>query len=351
MIVPRQALKPGWILAEDVFVHTAKPIMRKQTVLTDAHIDVLEAFFIDEVSVATKTAGGEDLRERRLDEVRSPSFLESYLQIVDDYRTWFHSWRSGARIDSRAVRTTLTPLLTDAVDRADEVFALHHYAKEEDYLFHHAVSVAIVSAFLAKKLSYSKGEWIQIGVAGALCDCGMARLSSRFFRNKEELTSHEREEMKKHPVYSYEMLKAVPGLKEGVLLAVSQHHERVDGGGYPLGIRGEQLHPYSKIVAVADSFHAMACNRPHKERKALFHVLEMLTKEVGKFDRNVLDTLTDELVRLSTGARVRLTNGQFAEIVSIPPHDPANPIVRIKENDDVISLADNPQLFVDTVIT
>lgn len=353
MKVKRQALKPGYVLDEDLYVKTNHPIMREKTVLTDRHLKVLEAFFIDEVLVTPKAADGVDIeKENKKTEKPYSSFIEHYLSVIKQYKAMFSDWQNGERIDIYRLRRFLIPFLEEAVVQPVEIFSLHHYVVQPDYLYHHAVSTAAFSAFLAKKLQFPRGDWIQIGLAGALCDCGLSKGSMTFLRKKAELSLKEREEIRQHPVYSYQMLKTIPVLKEGVCLAASQHHEREDGSGYPLGFRGEQLHPFSKIVAIADSFHAMTCERPYRAKKSPFQAIEVITeKQFGCFQFSAVKALSDALVRLSVGTKVRLTDNRLGEIVFIPPRKPTRPIIRLEGSREIVALAEQTDLSVDTILT
>lgn len=345
-------LEPGYVLANDVYVNTPRPIMEKGTVLTELHLQVLEAFFIEEVVVEGKQS--EIQKSQSTKEVQTPrsSFIEQYLSAVKGYEQCFSAWQNGEKIDIFKLRKLLIPIIEEAIQKPAEIFSLHLYVVSSKYLFHHAVSTSLISAFLAKKLGYEKGDWIQIGLAGALCDAGLAKVSMSFLKNSGPPTFKEKEEIRQHPIYGYQMLKNVSALKEGVRLSVSQHHEREDGSGYPLHIRGNQIHPFSKIVAVADSFHAMTCDRPYRKRRPPFQAIEVMKEEqFGRYDISALQVLSDFLVRLSIGTKVRLTNNKLGEIVFIPPTRPTRPIVKLEGSGEIVTLANRNDLFVDSILT
>ncbi|HET7580549.1 MAG TPA: HD-GYP domain-containing protein [Bacillales bacterium] len=351
MWVKREGLKAGYVLTEDVYGKTSRPIMKKDTVLTDLHLKVLDAFLIEKVMIGGKTTGEEEVQKENTG-LPASSFIRHYLSVVDSFQSTFRNWQSGDRIDMKTLRRLFIPLLEEASEKPDEIFSLHYYVEARDYLFHHAVSTAILSAFLAKKMGYEKGDWVQIGLAGALCDCGMARVPLGFLKNKGPLSDRERKEIRQHPIYGFQMLKTIPALQEGVRLAVSQHHERENGSGYPLGIDGSQIHPFSKIVAVADSFHAMTCDRPYRAKRSPFQALEIMTdQQFGRFDLNVLATLSAALVHFSVGTKVRLTDQRLGEIVFIPPRKPTRPMVRMQENGEIIPLADRTDLSIESIIS
>ncbi|MBU8905750.1 HD-GYP domain-containing protein [Desertibacillus haloalkaliphilus] len=358
MKVKTKQLQEGCILAEDVKALTNHPLVRKKTVLTEEHLQVLDAFLIDSVIVEDKLINGDDFRPPEITEERVEStptkqktFIELYLQAVNNYKKEFKSWQSGKKIEIINIRALIMPLLEEVIRHPSHVFSLHHYQTKEDYLYHHAVAVSILSAYLGKKIGLTKGEWIELGIAGALCDCGMARISETVLRKKGALYAAEYEEVKKHPIYSYQMLKGITGVSERVLLAVLQHHEREDGSGYPLGTTAKKNHQNSKICAVADIYHAMTSERYYRSKQSPFKVLELISKDqFGQLDHRVVQTLLNSLLNFSIGTRVRLSNGEEADILYIDQQAPTRPIVKLVTTGEVLKLITMQDLHIEEVL-
>lgn len=214
------------------------------------------------------------------------------------------------------VRKFFVPLLTKALSQPKDIFLLNHYSTKQEYLYHHPVSVGVISGFLAKKLNLNKGEVIQIALAGCLSDVGMAKVDKAILEKKGSLTTEEFKEIKNHPLNSYKMLQKSPILKEHVLIAVLQHHERLNGSGYPLKKSGDKIHMYSRIIAVADVYHAMVSERNFRLKQSPYRVLEMIRQDdFGKFDITVLQALTAGIIQFSIGSEVKLSNGFVGTVV------------------------------------
>lgn len=350
-------LQEGCILAEDVIGKTKKTIMPKNTVLTPYLLNVLEKFLIREVYVEPVLANGKpfkpaELLKRRENDSNSdeqPMFL--YLQAVQQYKKAFQSWQSGSPVDIGQIRNIIIPLFDRFINNRKELLALHRYATKEDYLYHHAVSVGLLSGFLAKQLDYSKGDCYQIALAGILSDCGMAKVDKRILTKKSALTTHEYEEMKQHTMLGYRMVQKIKTLKEGVKLAVLQHHERNDGTGYPFGIRDKQIHPYSKIVAVADVYHALTSERLYRSKQSPFKALEKIQiEQFGKLSMEAIQILLDNLINFHVGTLVKLSNGEMAEIVFIQREAPTRPIVKIVNKDEFLSLSEHRDIYIEEVV-
>ncbi|WP_164670571.1 HD-GYP domain-containing protein [Virgibacillus doumboii] len=363
MRVEPTQLVPGCVLLNDVRGKTNRPIIPKKTVLTEEHISVLEKFLVETVDVSAKLENGdtfkpefvhkEEVKEQTQTSVQQEpeSFEKQYKNAVTSYKTLFTKWQNNMAIDMPEVRDILIPLFERMDDSSKVIYTLHHYAAKKDYIFHHSVSVGILSAFLAKKLGYEKGEWLQIGLAGSLSDCGMAKIDEAIVMKNGSLSYSEREEMRKHPTYSYRLVEKVPTITKAVKLAVLQHHERFDGSGYPLGLPKDKIHSYARIIAVCDMYHAMTSERIYREGQTPFKVIEEIQKyKFTKLDHQVVDAFIDSLTNFSIGTKVRLSTNKIGEIVFLDSKNPTRPIVKLTETDEIVTLTNNPSLFIEEII-
>lgn len=363
MRVKTSQLVPGCILIEDVIGKSNKPIVHKETVLTEKHITVLNKFLISEVDVSHKLDNGKVFKPKQVTDHESPlkaeviqheikdtdssSFFKEYLQAVISYKKLFYSWHYHTPIDMPTVRKMIIPLLEQIEHLGNEVFRLHHLSTKEDYLYHHSVSVALLSAYLAHKLGYEKGEWIQVGLAGLLSDCGMARLSPAILHKSSRLTYLEKEEMKKHPEYSYQLVESISTITKEVKLAIVQHHERLDGSGYPYQLTGDKIHSYARIIAVTDTYHAMTCERRYKHAESPFKVLQTIKQaQFASLDPAIVQQLINSLVNVSVGLKVELSNDDIAKIIYMNEKIPEFPIVQLELTGEIVDLSQESSIYI-----
>ncbi|MFD2443703.1 HD-GYP domain-containing protein [Bacillus sp. CGMCC 1.16607] len=362
MKVRIKELQEGCILTKDVYSWTNRPIITKKTVLTGEMIEVLHAFLIKDVTVEKTLVNGMPFIPAELIEEDNPKidnknikvvkgFIDLYLEAVKDYKREFLSWQAGLPIKIGPIREILLPLLDKLEESPSEIFYLHHLSNKEDYLYHHAVTVGLVCGFIGKKLNFPKGDWVQLSLAGCLADCGMAKINPTIINKKTALTASEYEEVKKHPIYSYRLVQEIQVLRQDTKVAILQHHERIDGSGYPLGDQNSKINTFAKIIAVADIFHAMTSERMYKSKQSPFKVLEMILQDsFGKFDMSVVKVLISALMNFSIGGKVKLSDGQTAEIVFIDGQNPTRPLIKLLETDDIIHLEKNRHLFIEEVL-
>lgn len=154
---------------------------------------------------------------------------------------------------------------------------------------HHSERVASLAMMLARRLGMDEKEQKMIFIAGLLHDIGKMVVPSSILFKPGELTGDEWEEMKKHPVFTFNILSSVPQMKDISRMAL-YHHERYDGRGYPEGLEGEDIPLGARILAVADSFDAMTSHRVYKPAKPLREALGELGRCAGtQFDPLLVD--------------------------------------------------------------
>ncbi|MGP4107792.1 HD-GYP domain-containing protein [Virgibacillus sp. L01] len=363
MRVEPPQLVPGCVLLKNVTGKSNKPIIPQHTVLTEEHINLLEKFLVETVDVSAKLADGEAFKPKFVhkEEVKQkeePSkeqnaelFEDHYRNAVSNYKKLFIKWQNNVAIDMPEVRNILIPLFERMDDISMAVYTLHHYADKKDYIFHHSIAVGILSAYLAKKMGFEKGEWLQVGLAGSLSDCGMARLDNTIVTKTGSLNFSDYQEIKKHPTYSYRFIEKIPTITKEVKLAVLQHHERMDSSGYPIGLSKENIHVYSRIIAVCDIYHAMTCERLYKEKQSPFNVIEKLQHDqFSKLDHQVVQIFIKSLANFSIGTKVILSTNQSGEIVFVEDRYPTRPMVRMDESNEIVALKNESTLFISEII-
>lgn len=353
MRVNLKELQEGCILSADVFSRTNRPIFQKKTVLTTPLIEVLKAFLTYEVEVEKTLIDGTRFLPNRSEssevgergEKDQLSFTDLFLQSVNEYKKEFLSWQSGLPIDISKIRLLLLPLLDKIEKSPFEVFNLHRFSTINDYSYQHPVAVGVISGWIGKKLDLEKGEWLQLALAGCLADCGMAKINSKILNKKTSLTIREYEEVKNHPVFSYKMVQNISVLRKDAKVAILQHHERLDGSGYPL--KSKAVHQYARIIAIADTLHAMTSERLYRSKQSPFKVLEMIFEDsFGKFDLEIVRAISSSIIDFSPGDRVRLSDDRIAEILHTDQKAPTRPLIKISTTNEIIQLDRNRNLHI-----
>jgi HD-GYP domain-containing protein (c-di-GMP phosphodiesterase class II) len=201
--------------------------------------------------------------------------------------------------------------------------------QHSNYLVSHAVRSSVYSIVLGTTLKLPQFKLIELGAAAALHEIGMVRLPPQLYMAGRALSPQERKSITAHPVLGYNLLKEKQ-VPLAVCLAALEHHERMNGSGYPRALTGEKISLYSKIIMVACSYDAVTAARPYKEAKDGYSGMVDILKNEGKqYDDLVIRALVYGLSIYPIGTQVLLTSGKRAVVVDVNPDNPRYPIVQV----------------------
>lgn len=350
-------LVPKCVITEDIFANGTHPIIPRKTVVEPVHIEILNRFLINEVNVAENLANGltffpddwdeDENEEPKKRNIVKKDFFTHYKEVVEEYAAFYSKWQNGVPFDMNEVRQLMLPLFERVDHHQKEILLLADQSNKESYVFHHSVAMSLLAAMFSKNLGFEK-DWIQVSLAALLSDSGMSKITTRIITKKTALVQPEREEMKKHPTYSYRLIEKCASLTRAAKLGVIQHHEKLDGSGYPLGVRGDKIHRYAKIISIVDAYHAMTAERFYQERKPFFAVLpEMIQERNRQFDPELLEAFIKLAETCLIHQIVYLSNGERARIVSLTFDEHPELLVQTNQNKRVLSIADQSSLTIE----
>lgn len=273
------------------------------------------------------------------------SLLQDALQEVRDV---FRTVRETNYIPVQKLYEQAIPLIIEISEHPQLHSILTHLERHDQYTYRHSVGVAMLARLIGKAKGYNSKQLFDLTVAGFLHDIGKARISESIINKPGRLTPEEFEQIKHHTIYGYEIISNTPGIERSYALVALQHHEREDGSGYPHGCRGSELDHFSKIVAVADVFHAMVSKRTYKDPISFHHVLqEMSNHAYGSFETESVLVLVRRIMDMLIGNEVILSNGRQGKIVMVNTADPLNPLVQV--NGSYIDLSKHQSLHLHAI--
>lgn len=162
------------------------------------------------------------------------------------------------------------------------------------YTYTHSVNVCTFSIALAQQMGFNDEQFLhELGTGALLHDIGKSKISERILNKRESLTTIEFEIMKKHPGWGVQLLEETDMIEPACIFPVLQHHERGDRRGYPHGLSLDEMHVYSKIVAIADSFDAMTTDRVYQRAMDSFPALKVMFSLRGAYDEQLLRAFVD----------------------------------------------------------
>lgn len=211
----------------------------------------------------------------------------------------------------------------------------------DEYTFKHSVDVATMSMIIAKQRNMSQTDVYNIGISGLLHDMGKSKIPLSILNKPARLNDEEFAVMKKHPLLGYEILKEKKEIPQPVAFGVLQHHEKMNGKGYPLGLKSEQITPYAKIMSVVDVYDALVTERPYKEALSQRTAVEMIMSMIEDLDLDSMKSFLASVILYPVDTTVKLSNGEDARVVKNNPESILRPTVVGLTSGKVYDLAED----------
>ncbi len=203
------------------------------------------------------------------------------------------------------------------MDPSLALMVLELKSSEGEYLYNHGLNVALLSMTVASQLGFAEGAVTSAGLGALFQDLGMLKVPEKIRLAPRQLTDMEIVEIQHHPIYTMDVMEKVRSLDDITRLICYQSHERCDRSGYPRRRHGMFIHPLARVIAVADTYAAVTCSRPHRAGTIPYEAIVILLHEVksGRLDRGAVRAFLDCLSLFPVGSYVKLSTGQVARVV------------------------------------
>ena len=243
-----------------------------------------------------------------------PDVIEEKTRInaISTVYNTFQSIEENGTLDTTALQRVTDSIVFDLFENRNNLVQLTDIRAHDAYTFAHSVNVAVLSAMMGMLCHMPRDEISLITLGGLLHDLGKVDVSSAILTKNRGLSDREFKIMKKHPLDGSRRILNVSDLpKKSILAAIAaQHHEHIDGSGYPNGITGNEMHRYAKITAIADVYDALTSERPYKKAympNIAYNIMHNINK--GQFDQDLLDTFFNNVALYPEGAVLKTTFG------------------------------------------
>ncbi|REE82656.1 putative nucleotidyltransferase with HDIG domain [Paenibacillus taihuensis] len=327
-------LKEGDILSNDIFNSYGLHVLSKGTGLQMREISMLIQHHIDYVEVNSRII--QEVTIRTIESGLSPKWLPTvkpiYQDAVNGCEQLFMEAAQNGKIDQEDVNQTFQPLVNTFKLERDVVSMLLLLNTHDDYTYQHSVQVGMLAYYLAGWLGYDEQESLKIGQAGFLHDIGKCQITDDILNKPAKLSDEEFKEIKMHTVYGHQIITESFGESIAATVAL-QHHERMDGTGYPNQVAGDELHPVSKIVAVCDVYSAMISSRVYQKKRDLLIVLRELHRmSFNELDPHTAHTFIKHMIPNFIGKQVELVTGETGIIIMTHPTEYFRPLIRVEDH-------------------
>lgn len=326
--------QPGMRLGKPIFNQDGVILLAKHAELTAPIISRLSKLGIVSIYID----------DNRTNDIMVPELVsqETRLRAIREIRDQFRKLMDGGakskfRGDPDMTRTfrDITGSVVDELsDHRNSMFMLSDMCVTDHYLYQHSVNVCLYTTMLGIANGYEREDLLTLSMGALLHDIGKTRITQETLLKPGMLTKEEFNEIKKHSEFGFQILKDEPGVSLLVAHCAFQHHERINGSGYPRGLKGAEIHEFAKWIGVTDTYDAITSHRVYRSGKLPHEALEVLYAGAGTlFDSEKVVLFRDKIAIYPIGTEVKLNTGVTGVIVDLNKLLPSRPIVRILTNE------------------
>jgi len=210
----------------------------------------------------------------------------------------------------------------------------------DEYTFEHSINVTVLAILMGNYLDYNRKKLVKIGTGSILHDIGKSMVPDDILNKKGRLTEEEYEIIKDHTRLGYDYIKEKHSSISPVSrIVILSHHERLDGSGYPRGLKSDEIHEFAKIAAIVDVFDALTSDRIYRDRYTIPQALDYITSNSYTFfDKRLVKIFLRYISVYPNGTQVVLNNGKKAVIKKQNENYPSRPVVITLEEEKEINL-------------
>ncbi|QUM89712.1 HD-GYP domain-containing protein [Moritella sp. 36] len=239
----------------------------------------------------------------------------------------------SAMIQVRSVMSKLSSRPLNAIDDAEQligdmvesllkeehiVLHLMSETKENENIYYHSLNVSVLAMLVAKMKKLDANAIKTIGMGALFHDMGKLKIPPQILRKKTELTNAEQNFLRLHPKYGLDLVNLVDTFPEAAKSIIAQHHELLDGSGYPKGLKGSDIDPFTQLVSVVNKYDTLCHPNDITKARVPSNALSWLYKNsANKYNQSDLKLLVKVLGIYPPGSVVRLSNDQIGLVLSV----------------------------------
>lgn len=346
-MVLAEELKDGMQLAQDIFLNddSASPFVSKGIILNDYVIKrlrktgVRNVYVADQNPFATGTAGAGHKPASRpaLPEKLRNEALYSLENVFNSISLEGEDMKAAAQQAVKQLDSVVDQMVASMGDESGTLININDLKSYDDYTYHHSLSVAVLSIAIGRYLHFNNKELKRLGLSAMMHDIGKTAIPVELIRKTSRLDPQEFDLIKTHSVEGYNSLSNTHLGDEELWRAVLYHHEKLDGTGYPKGMRGRQIPLFSRIISVADVYDALTSNRPYRKPMEPADALEYIMGGTGTaFEFDMVEALVRKIDPYPVGSRIELSDGRVAEVLD--NENQMRPVIRMEGSGDILDL-------------
>lgn len=346
-VVAQLELTPGMVLGEDVEVQ-GSIILKADTILDRPAIDKLSRYSVMCVTIKE----GVDLATTHFERVR---YNEQFQEFTKKHSASLRRYRelmdevlasNGDSLPNDELMAIYNDMRTTYSNGTTLLDFLYNLMPSEDELtFNHCLNAALLAGIFAEWFKMNDEDKEILILSCFYYDIGKLQLPYNILWKPGKLTPEEFAIVQKHPALGYQLLNGT-ALNQHIKNVAAQHHERMDGTGYPFHTKGNMIDVFSRYAGIIDTYIAMASPRSYRPALTPLEILDNLAKTREKFDAELLLPAMKRISDAQLGTSVLLNDSSIWEIFMINPDKYFRPILKNSDG-QVLNLLDHPELKIE----
>lgn len=356
-IVPVNCIKEGSFLAKTIYDADGRVLLAKGVKLTDKVIKKIEAMGFLSLYINDEYSSNEidDIIKPELRQKAVKALKDSFTDLIEygeyvnkntcksqkSYEVTKAKYKHIERLGS-----IVNSIVDEMIFKRNVLVNLVDIKNMDNYTYEHSVNVIILSLIIGMGLNMGKIKLFNLAMGAMLHDIGKIFVPKEILLKNGKLTNEEFATIKEHPIKGYEYLKDNIDVTALSRIIILQHHEKVDGTGYPEGIKSNKIHEFAKIVAIADVYDALTSDRPYRRAMSPNEAIEYFMGSADRhFDFKLVGEFVRKIVPYPTGTMIRLSNGCIGVVEEVVENYPLRPKVRIIRRGDAASAGEHIDLM------
>ncbi|MDR3594517.1 HD domain-containing phosphohydrolase [Clostridium sp.] len=340
-----QELKPGMVIIGDVMKNKSL-LIKEGTVVTEEIITRLKkAYFLEKIEINVS----EEVIAQNTKEAEMQRVEETFKEISVGLKELFEKLGHVKKNKVTELRIFSEKILKELKSTEIVISTVGFKGNGNDPIYRHGVNVAVLSGLLGKWIGLEQSKINLLIYSALLHDFGITKLEQKY-QNKQDILMQEKyKEIKQHAKIGYKYVDSIEYLDKSVSYGVLMHHEREDGSGYPLGITGEKIHCFAKIIAIADELDIMNSDESYLSKRGPFEILEIIKeKGLNKLDYEYSKIFLEHIANYYMGEDVLLSTGETAKILQIDMNDLSKPL--LLKDGDFLDLSKHKDVYIKELI-
>ncbi len=243
--------------------------------------------------------------------------------------------RLGKSLDAFELKRTINKIVEEILFKKDILVNMMDMRSLDNQMFAHSVNVCVLATVLGKAMSLDREKLETLAIGAILHDIGKVKLDPKLLNRADNITPEERELLKTHTTLGFEDLRKRKDLSLVIAHIAFQHHEHMNGTGYPRRLKEGEIHPLAQIVAIADLYDKFTSDYSDVERMMPHEACEILMGLAGTlYPLEMVRLFLKNIAAYPTGVSVRLNTHEIGVVVDQNLGMPARPVVRVFDESD-----------------